>query len=309
MKRVNGMNLRTLLRYMMLINMLLATAVGHCADPPRLTIGILPTFNADTENFGPVFSQHLTLKLFEHLQNQAVRTVLLNPGGLYNPTDDDWLLDYGKKGAADFLVITTLLKTQTPEKGDYTITVHTEILDLKTGSRAGLWQNTVKISRHDAQLDYGRLHMFGDYYLGPSRVFEKQPLGKAMLAMADQVSSQVLPAISEKTAVSGGVQTQNKASGPCDVLVKLLYTSKHAASKSYTMFVDGEEESLGVKEGVLPLRQKSGDLLLQWSVNDAPYKLPTQRLYQAGTEVDCSKPERQLNIEIGAAGEALLVWR
>jgi hypothetical protein len=89
--------------------------------------------------------------------------------------------------------------------------------------------------------------------------------------------------------------------------VKILYASRHAASKSYSIFVDGRDESLNVKDGDLLLHGKSGTLLLQWVMNDAPYKLPTQEFYQSNLDVDCAKP--QLSINIGAAGEALLVWQ
>jgi hypothetical protein len=32
-------------------------------------------------------------------------------------------------------------------------------------------------------------------------------------------------------------------------------------------------------------------------------------LYQANTDLDCSRPERQLSLDIGAVGDALLHWR
>jgi hypothetical protein len=34
-----------------------------------------------------------------------------------------------------------------------------------------------------------------------------------------------------------------------------------------------------------------------------------QDLYQANTDLDCSRPERQLSLDIGAVGDALLHWR
>ena len=297
--------------------MLLVAAVSAClalqapsarsAKGPTLTVGILPTFNAGTDAFGETFDQHLALKLFEQLQGSAVRPVLLNPGRLYDPTDNDWLVDYGRKSGVDVLLITTLLKTETPEKGDCTITVQGEILDLKSGSRSASWKNAAAINKRDAKLDYHTVKAgFFGAYIAPSRVFEKQPLGKAMSEIADQMHTEILHRVQALPSTSSE-QRANSEAGSCDLRVKILYASRHAASKSYSMVVDGKDESLNVKDGDLLLHGKSGMLLLQWVMNDAPYKLPTQEFYQSNSDVDCSK--RQLSINIGAAGEALLVWQ
>lgn len=297
--------------YVACLYALVATLPVHSVGQQTLRIGVLPTFNASGDSFAPVFSQHLTLRLFRDLQSDAVSAVLLNPGGFYNPADNEFLLEYGKRSGVDSLLITTLLKTLVPAKGNSTVTVQTEVLDLKSGTRSGPWKSTAEISKRDLSLDYGALHMDlrGNVYLGPSRIFEKQPLGKAMATIAEQVRSQVSQALNRSSVNVSTTVKPNASGGTCDVRVKLLYTSKHAASKSYTIFVNNEDESLTVNDGVLLLPGKSGPMLLEWIVNDAPYKLPKQELYQAATEVDCSKPERQLNIKIGAMGEAILDWQ
>ena len=280
---------------------------GRSAKEPTLTVGIPPTFNAGTDAFGETFGQHLALKLFEQLQGTAVRPVLLNPGRLYDPTDNDWLADYGRKSGVDVLLITALLKTETPEKGDWTITVQSEIFDLKSGSRSAPWKNAAAINKRDAKLDYGTVKAgFFGAYAAPSRVFEKQPLGKAMSEIAGQIHTQSLQRIQAMPSSHAQGRT-DAVEVSCDVHVKILYVSRHAASKSYSMFVDGRDESLNVKDGDLLLHGKSGTVLLQWAMNDAPYKLPTQEFYQGNADVNCSK--QQLSINIGGAGEALLVWQ
>lgn len=274
-----------------------------------LRLGILPTFNAGGDSFGAVFGQHLALKLLDGLKSESVATVLLNPGGFYNASDDDWLLDYGRQSGVNKLLITTLLKTETPQSGNWTIAVQSEILDLKSGKRSQPWKSTVGINKRDAKLDYTTLHMTAgfNFYLGPSRVFEKQPLGKAMAEIAGQVRTQVLQAIPEANGTSLKAVQPSPTAG-CDVRLKVLYSSKHSASRSYTAFVDGKDESFSIDDGVLLLHEKSGPMLLQVTVNDAPYKLPRQELYQASEYVDCSRPERDLVMKVGAAGEALFEW-
>ncbi len=62
-------------------------------------------------------------------------------------------------------------------------------------------------------------------------------------------------------------------------------------------------------EGVFNTQLRTGPLIVHVKVNDAPYKLPVQHLYQANTYLDCAQPEKVLVLEIGSAGDALLQWR
>src|SRR5262249_3174249 len=54
---------------------------------------------------------------------------------------------------------------------------------------------------------------------------------------------------------------------------------------------------------------KSGPMFLQISVADAPYRMTVQDLYQANTMLDCSKPERQLSLDLGPVGDGMLHWK
>src|SRR5215471_8298259 len=182
---------------------LVAGLPGQAAEPQALNIGILPTFNASGESFAPVFSQHLALKLFQDLQGGGAHAVLLNPGGLYAPGDSDFLVDYGKRSGVEALLITTLLKAIIPEKGGVTIRVQTVLLDVNLGPRSGPWMSTAEVSKRDASLDYGALRMNwdGKFEWGPSRTFEKQPLGKAMTSVAEQVHSQLMQVMKAGSAM------------------------------------------------------------------------------------------------------------
>jgi hypothetical protein len=98
--------------------------------------------------------------------------------------------------------------------------------------------------------------------------------------------------------------------GACTVTVKVAYVAKKATSRAYDIIVNGESQSLWTKDGVTTLENaKSGPIFLQLSVADPPYRMPVQELYQANTILDCSKPERQLSLDIGPVGDALLHWR
>ena len=90
----------------------------------------------------------------------------------------------------------------------------------------------------------------------------------------------------------------------------MQYTAKKAFSRAYDILVNGENQSLWTKDGVTTLENmKGGPAFLQIGVADPPYRTPVQDLYQANTVLDCSRPERQLSLDIGPVGDALLHWR
>ena len=283
----------------------------NAAHAAKIHVGILPVFNAGGDPFAPVFNENLTLMIFHELQNSAVTPVLLNPGGLYNPSDDEWIVEYARKTGVTAVVITSLLKTDTPSIGNWKVMVQGEILDLSSEKRSPPWTMFVAMNKRDVQLDYGRdVLTYGEIDLNSqsSRRFEKQPLGKAAHSIAEQVSNHLLQEIRPKGSSPSPGEPPKTTAGSCNIDFKIRYSSKHAASKSYTVFVNGTDESFNIQEGVLPLAVRPGDLLLKIKINDAPYKLPKQDVYEASSYIDCSRPEHILLLDIGAAGEGFLHW-
>jgi hypothetical protein len=124
--------------------------------------------------------------------------------------------------------------------------------------------------------------------------------------MADGIHSQLL----SQVQVAKGEGVTAVKSGACTITAKVAYVAKKATSRAYDIIVNGESQSLWTKDGVTTLENfKSGPVFLQLSVADPPYRMPVQELYQANTVLDCSKPERQLSLDIGPVGDALLHWR
>lgn len=270
-------------------------------------VGILPTFDEGGDTFGPVFGQHLTMMLFRDLEEQrAMVPVLLNPGGVYTPSSDEWISDYGQRAGVDEVLITALQKADAPPRGNWTITVRSELVNMSTGKRSGPWTQSATIEKRNAMLDYGYdFYIKNVAFIDPSKSFEKQPLGKRARLIADAIAE----GVPSRIAATPTPDTESAGPGSCPVNFNIKYSSKHAASHAYTAVINGKDESLGIKDGVLPLTLNSGPLLIQAIVQDAPYKLPKQPIYQANTYVSCSAPQRNLVLDIGAAGEALLKWQ
>jgi hypothetical protein len=286
----------------------------------RKILGVMPVFDQSGEEYGGQFAQNLTSMEFHKLDGAPFDVVLLNPGGLYNPLIPESLVDYAQSAEVDLVLIMSFLQTTKPQKGDYTLNVEASIMDVSTGKVGDPSDFSFIVDRHALALEIANSGLdivghatsrigqarsaYATMSSGPAKAFEKQPLGKAALILADQVHAMVLTQVPPSTE-----KPARPPLGTCTYTVQVKYVSKKAVSKAYDIILNGEEESLWSKEGVTTLENKpSGPIFLQMSVADAPYRLTVQDLYQANTVLDCSKPERQLYLEIGAGGDALLRW-
>jgi len=314
---------------MRIICVFVAWAALVCCAPEQAqeaggrVVGIMPVFDTSGDSFGQQFAQNLTAMVYEKLESAPFRVVLLNPGGLYSPLIPESMLDYAQSAGVDTVLVTMLQPTDKPQKGDYILHVEAKLMDAKTAKEMNPSNYSAKVSHNDALLDAAKgglafgsttsrtAYQAGRLYsamarTGGSRPFEKQPLGKVALSMADSIHNQVLAQVSAgksaATPVAGG--------RVCTMTVGVKYLAKKAVSKAFDIIVNGESQSLWTKDGVTTLeKMKSGPVFLQISVADPPYRTPVQELYQANTMLDCAKPERQLSLDIGPVGDALLHWQ
>jgi hypothetical protein len=295
---------------------------AHAQDQSgRKVLGIMPVFDSSGEEYGEQFAQNLTAMVFHKLDGALFDVMLLNPGGLYNPLIPESLVDYAQSANVNTVLIMSFLQTTKPQKGDYTLNVEVKLMDAATGKLGEPSAFSYIVNRHELSQEIANsgldivsaasshVHAGRDLYktMGSSanKAFEKQPLGKGALTMADQIRTMLLTQVPPSTVKATPVKL-----GTCTYTVQVKYVSKKAVSKAYDIILNGEEESLWTKEGVTTLENKpSGPIFLQVGVADAPYRLAVQDMYQANTVLDCAKPERQLFLEIGAGGDALLVWR
>jgi hypothetical protein len=296
---------------------------AEAQESGKKILGIMPTFDISGDPFGQQFAQNLTAMVYEKLQDAPFQVMLLNPGGLSSPLMPESDAEYLQSSGASTLLVMTLQQTDKPQKGDYILHLEAKLVDPQGMKEVASSNYSGKISHNDALLDAAKVGVgYGsstsntmrqgwNLYSAMSRTngsrpFEKQPLGKVALNMAASVRSQALaqmPATKADTPAS-------VEGGACTVMVRVQYVAKKATSRAYDLIVNGENASLWQKDGVSTLENvKAGPLFLQVSVADPPYRLPVQDLYQANTVLDCARPERQLFLDIGPVGDALLHWR
>jgi hypothetical protein len=286
-------------------------------------LGIMPVFDTSGDSFGQQFAQNLTAMVYEKLEGAPFEVMLLNPGGLSSPLMPESDAEYLQSTGVSTLLVATLQPTDKPQKGDFILHLEAKLVDAQGMKDIATSNYTGKVSHNDALLDaakggldYGSgasntIRQGRDLYgamarTNGSRPFEKQPLGKVALAMAAGIRAQVL---SQMPATKADAPAALQG-GACTVTIKVQYLAKKATSRAFDLIVNGENESLWTKDGVSTLENmKAGPIFLQISVADPPYRMPVQDLYQANTTLDCSRPERQLSVDIGPVGDALLHWK
>lgn len=284
---------------------LIASFCAPTQAQKKISIGIMPVFDASGENYGELFTQHMTQILFEEMKGTNFQPVLLNPGGGYTPLDPDLIKEFAQMSGVDSVLITILQMPVKPRNGDYTLKVDAQLMDPKTGKTSSMQNYAENINRREAIVEGGYSGFF--FSTGASRRFDKQPLGKRSIAFSREIKQFAINTI-PSMVVEGTAAEPPTTRNSCEINFRVAYVDKKAISKSYGLIINGKEESLWIKEGVSTETVPSGPVMIVVTVADAPYRLPVQHIYAGNTFADCSRPERSLALEIGPAGEAFLRW-
>jgi hypothetical protein len=291
-------------------------ALGANASAQRIALGIAPGFDAGGDDFGPAVVQHLALFTYQDLlTNKQFAPSLLSPGGVYTPLDTSWLTEYVQdRPDLDLLLVSTLKPTVTDKNGS-TILIELTLLDAHTGDTKSSWTVSETSKTKNAWLQKGESAMTSavtgraDQYgldLTTSTDFEKQPTGKTTAHLAQEIRD-TLPAHLGGFVKTGTDAPDAAASAtPCAMHTRVTYSYKHSVSHSYDLLVNGLDETTTIADGISSFKVPEGPLLLQFSINDAPYKLSKQPVYQLSTVHSCKNST--LVIDIGQGGDAHHHW-
>ena len=267
-------------------------------------MGIAPPFDEQSDVSGTAVVRHLALNLYGDLSKSGVaRPVLLAPGGMYSAEDTSWLLDTVRDRQDLDLLLVTALKASAKGGG---LVVKTALLDAHTGSVVAEWT-----ANSDATTKKGMMTALGASLLAQGRAsneaFGITPLGMAV----GRVSRSIRDTVVEKsTTLRKGPGAQAPAPGPqakgCVVHTRITYSYRHAVSRSHTLLVNDLDETTTVLDGVSSFQLGEGPFVLQFALNDAPYSMSKQALYQVSAEHLCGQDT--LVIDIGKQGDAHLHW-
>ena len=297
-------------------------AVTAAAPAQRMVIGIAPTYDASGEDYGEAVVQHLTLFVYQDLvASKQFAPALLNPGGVYTPLDTSWLTEYVQdRPELDLLLVSTLKPAVNDKSGGYAINIEVSRRDPHTGDTKSAWVVSESVKEKNAWLQKGqamvtsavsgRADSYGVSILSTSTDFEKQPIGRITQQLADLIRD-TLPAhlagVAAKTVSDKAVDVALAgSSAPCEMHTKITYNYRHVASHSYTLYANKLDQSLTVQDGVSTFKAPEGPLLLQFSLNDTPYRLEKEPVYQLSTIHSCKAST--LVIDVGQGGDAHSHW-
>ncbi|MGA1983197.1 MAG: hypothetical protein ABSG84_12125 [Acidobacteriaceae bacterium] len=296
-------------------------AVTASAPAQRIAVGIAPAYDAGGDDFGEVVVQHLTLYMYQDLQGgKQFAPTLLNPGGVYTPLDTSWLTDYVQdRPEIDLLLVSTLKPTVNEKGGGYTVTVELSLLDAHTGDTKSTWTVSETIKEKNAWLEKGqamvasavsdRSSQYGlsGLSVSSSSDFEKQPIGKITQHLAEMIRDTLPAHLGNFAAKSGPMEVAMAGpAAPCEMHTRITYNYKHSVSHSYTLLANGLDQTTTLVDGVSSFKSAEGPLLLQFSLNDTPYKLEKEPVYQLSTFHSCKSST--LVIDVGQGGDAHHHW-
>lgn len=287
-----------------------AVLTGHAATG-RVVVGILPVYDASAEAISDRLATNLSFFTYQQLlKSTDITPVLLSPGGLYDPESEELIETYASRLKIDAVLITRLLPTIKVNDRTVRLNVEMELVDLASGKHsAKMADTTVQIRRDEVVATMETTYVNTTYvdFFGNTKEFYKQPLGKATIKEAIWGMDYAENAV-KMLAVQGTGEELPPASGSCAIGVRVLYMTRHAASKSYSLLVNNEDESSTIKDGVANFTAPAGPISLRYAVNDAPYRFHEQKMYQSSSVVDCGQSKRMLVIELGTSGEATPHW-
>lgn len=297
--------------------LVLAAVAAPAAAAQKVAVGIAPVYDASAAVFGPVLAQHLTLFAYQDMlkESAAAYPYLLSPGGVYSPLDTSWLVDYVQdRTDLDVLLVSTLKQVTNPDKRKWNIPVDLQLLDAHSGNSLAEWTVYFEVSSWKTLTDYGtpiegqRTGFGGTLFVGvPSRNFEKQPLGKATAQLARSIRESLDAKLASLPSTKGTAKAVAAGSLVlCPVNAKITYGYKHSASQSYMLMVNGMDQSTTIKDGVSTFNAPEGEVLLQFSVKDAPYKLMKEELYQLSLQHSCKYTT--LIVDLAKGGDAHPRW-
>jgi hypothetical protein len=286
----------------------------------RISLGIAPAYDAGGDDFGEAVVQHLTLFVYQDLVgSKQFAPILLNPGGVYTPLDTSWLTEYVQdRPNLDTLLVTSLKPSVSADKGTtLTINVELSLLDAHTGESKSTWTVSDTIKAKNAWFEKGasmvtsaindRSDRYG-FGISSTSDFEKQPIGKSTLHLAELIRDSLPAHLGSlaKTVSDKPADAPPAASAPCALHTRITYNYKHSVSHSYTLLANGLDQTLTIQDGVSTFQAPEGPMLLQFTINDAPYKLSREPVYQLSTIHSCKNST--LVIDIGQGGDAHDHW-
>jgi hypothetical protein len=289
----------------------LAAMASAAANNKPTVVGILPVYDSSAKSLTDALTPNLTYMIYRDLlANPALQPVLLSPGGLYDPEAVDWISEYAAKAKVDVVLISTLLPCIKVNDRRSRLNLQVRILNLANGTLSAKAVNdTIEVKNDDlfsyVETSYVSSTVKG-FFKGP-KDFEKHALGKAARKLAGWTREYAVTTLSVTDVPPTDVEPSSRPAS-CAIDFHISYLKKKSVAKFFSVIADDMDESSTITDGTAHFAVPGGPLVLRLQVNDAPYGVPVETLYQASTILDCSG-RTHLVMEMGNAGDSLLHWQ
>ena len=293
--------------------LLVLTTVGFAQKP--VVVGICPFYDDTGTPAGERSGTMLPVMFLEKAKSAGFVPIIVNPGPDITPGDTEWPAEVARMVGADAVLVGQVRSLATRKgkkptddvlRGHVLLSSHAANLVLSASLvDASNGRELAPLSVEEAVKGSWFSEAIG--FHRESFWFADTHFGQAITHAAEKLISGIASSLSQVTPHSAYPAVATGRS--CHVTVRVIYKAKDRSSKMYLVAVNGKEESMGIKDGLLELEVPSGPILLHVTVKDAPYRQPVQSTYYANSLVDCSRTDSTLAFEIGGSGEGVLRWR
>jgi hypothetical protein len=287
-------------------------AMTSCqAQAKRVVIGVLPVYDNSGESLTENLPVNLTYMIYRDLaKNDAYEPALLSPGALYDPESVDTITDYAARAKADVVLISSILPCIKVNNLKCRLQMEVQLVNVGSGKSGAKAKNdTVEVATVDLLRTVAATYVSSNYasFLKGPEDFEKQPLGKSAVKLADWTRGYIGSTLPGLNAAPTGTGAEGKPI-PCDMDVHVRYVTKHSVSKAYTLIVNDKDETSAIKDGIAHFTMQSGPIVIRLQATDPPYRMPIEKMYQSSAILDCSA-SHDLTMDIGSAGDLLTHWQ
>jgi len=301
-----------LVRILVIAALAMVAMASSQAQGKRIVIGVLPVYDNSGQSLTENLPVNLTYMIYRDLlKNSDYEPKLLSPGALYDPDAIDTITDYATKAKADVVLISSILPCVKINNLKCRLKMEVRLVNVGNGkSGAKATNDTVDVATVDLMRTVAAAYVSSNYasFLKGPEDFEKQPLGKGAVKLADWTQAYIGTTLPTLDVAPTGTDVVGKPT-TCDMDIHVRYVTKHSASKSYTLIVNDKDETSAIKDGLATFIMQSGPIMIRVQANDPPYGMPIEKMYQTSANLDCDSMTRTLSLDIGSAGDMLTHWQ
>lgn len=323
--------------------LLLPLLLGEADDPTPLRIAVLPVLDQTGGVFHEAYGVNLRRLVVDEMLEAGLQPIFLNCGPAFDFSDRELVLELANEAQTAALLEIRLAgvversRWKRLEEAQKEASTEAELIaalegavppnahraDVQSLVKSGKGHLIVASSvaplsdldsrstfvvanaiRRNFLKDLARLDPKTGINRGSTSKFTDTAPGRAAKKSAEEIAEQLSRQMGGEWTREE--ETENGVSDRCGVSFGVRFLPEGRTSRSYTAAINGKEATFRIRNGRVTLQMPSGHFHAVVTIQDAPYGLRIQDIYDANAFIDCSAGDAALFLEIGALGEAVL---